>query len=132
MQILLMIHSLVRWLIVLVAVAAIVKFTFGWLRGGKFEGMDRGLSSAFSGLVDLQVTLGIIYFLWDGFVQTGFPMYRIEHAIIMIIAAAVAHMSAMWKKAEDRLRFRNTLFAILASLVIIFIGVAILPGGWTN
>ena len=36
MQILLMIHSIVRWLIVLVAIVAAVKFALGWLRGGTF------------------------------------------------------------------------------------------------
>ena len=43
MSILLMLHSIVRWIIVLVAVVAIVKLALGWLRGGAFKGMDRGL-----------------------------------------------------------------------------------------
>lgn len=132
MNILLMIHSLVRWLIVLVAVAAIVKFTLGWLRGGEFKGMDRGLSSGFSGLIDLQVTLGLIFMVWTGLAGVGFPMFRIEHATMMVIAAVVAHLPARWKNATDSIRFRNTLFCILGALLLIFVGVMRLPGGWTR
>ena len=127
MSILLMIHSLVRWLIVIVAVIAAVKFAIGWLRGGTFKAMDRGLSSGFSGLIDLQVTLGLIYLIWNGLAVEGFPLFRIEHAVAMIIAAAVAHLPARWKNAEDKTRFRNSLFIVLDVLIIIFIGVMILP-----
>ena len=132
MGILLMIHSILRWLIVIVAVFAIVKFALGWLRGGTFKSMDRGLASGFSGLVDLQVTLGIIYLIWDGIAITGFPAFRIEHAITMIIAAVVGHLSARWKNTEDKIRFRNSLFIVIDVLIIIFIGVARLPGGWSR
>jgi hypothetical protein len=127
MQILLMIHSILRWLIVIVAVIAIVKFAIGWLRGGTFSSMDRGLASGFSGLIDLQVMIGLIYFIWDGLAVEGFPMFRIEHAVTMIIAAVVAHLQARWKNADDKTRFRNSLFIILATLVIIFIGLSFLP-----
>jgi hypothetical protein len=128
MDILLMLHSIVRWIILLVAVIAIVKFALGWLRGGEFKGMDRGLASGFSGLMDLQVLLGIIYLLWNGFAEEGFPTFRIGHALVMIIAAVVAHLPARWKNADDKTRFRNTMFAIIASLVLVMIGIAFLIG----
>jgi hypothetical protein len=132
MSALLTIHSYFRWLIVIVAAIAAVKFALGWLRGGVFKGMDRGLTSGFSGLVDLQVTLGLILMIWSGLAGAGFPMFRIEHAVIMIIAAAVAHLPARWKNADDKKRFRNSLFIVLDVLIIIFIGVARLPGGWSR
>lgn len=133
MSILLMLHSIVRWVIVLVAVVAIVKLALGWLRGGAFKGMDRGLVSAFSGLMDLQATLGIIFLLWNGLAtEIGFPRHRIEHAFVMIIAAVVAHLPARWKNAADATRFRNSLLAIVVSLVLVYIGVATLPGGWNR
>jgi hypothetical protein len=122
-----MIHSLVRWLIVIIAAVAAVKFGLGWYRGDKFQSMDRGLAAGFSGMLDLQVTLGLIYFIWDGIAVEGFPAFRIEHAIIMIVAAVVAHLHVMWKDTEDKIRFRNSLFIVLDVLILIFIGVAILP-----
>ena len=129
MNILLMAHSGIRWLILFVAVIAVVKFAVGWLRGGAFKGMDRGLMAGFNGLMDLQGTLGIVFFLWNGFSGVGFPGYRIGHAVIMILAMVVAHLSARWKNADDRTRFRNNLFVIVGSLILILVGISILPGG---
>ena len=54
-------------------------------------------------------------------------MFRIEHAVTMIIAAVVAHLPVMWKNADDKIRFRNSLFIVLDVLIIIFIGVVRLP-----
>ena len=134
MNIIFIIHSHFRWVVLLVAVIAVVKFTIGWLRGGTFKGMDRGLAAGFSGVMDLQATLGLINLLWLGFSADGggFTRYRLEHAFIMILAAVLGHLPARWKNAADSVRFRNTLFCILGALLLIYIGVAMLPGGWTR
>jgi hypothetical protein len=119
-------------LILIVALIAVIKFAIGWRRGGTFQKMDRGLSSGFSGLMDLQALIGLILLVWGGFAGVGFPMFRIEHTGTMIIAAVVAHLHVLWKNADDKKRFRNSLFIILDTLIIIFIGVARLPGGWSR
>lgn len=129
MNILLSVHSWLRWLILLVAVVAAVKFLVGWLSKSAFQGMDRGLMAGFSGLMDLQATPGIILLLWGGFSGTGFPLYRLAHGLIMILAAVVAHMSARWRNSDDMIRFRNDLFLIFGSLLLVLIGISILPGG---
>jgi hypothetical protein len=129
MNILFMAHSGLRWLVLLVALIAIVKFLLGWLTRGPFKGMDRGLMAGYSGLLDLQSTLGIILLLWNGFSGAGFPRHRLEHGLIMIVAAVVAHLSSRWRNAEDPIRFRNNLFLIVASLVLVLIGISVLPGG---
>jgi hypothetical protein len=131
MYALLPLHSYLRWLIVLVAVIAIIKFTIGWLRGGAFKGMDRSLASGFAGLMDLQVLLGLILLIGLG-ANEGYPMVRIEHATTMIVAAVVGHLPARWKKAADGIRFRNTLFCILGALLLVYVGVMRLPGGWSR
>lgn len=130
MEILRIIHSHTRWLILIVALVAIVKFAIGWLRGGSFKGMDRGLTAAFSGLIDLQATVGLIFLIWTSIVGVPFTPNRIEHLTTMVIAAVLAHLPARWKNASDSIRFRNTLFCILASLTLVFVGVVRLRGGW--
>jgi len=131
MSFVLMLHSILRWVIVLVGVIALVKFLIGWARKSEFAKMDRGLQAGFSGLVDLQVTLGFIYLLWNGLAGgAGFPMFRIEHMVTMLIAAAVAHLPSFIKKAENK--FAIGLYAIIGSLIVIFIGVSRLPGGWSR
>jgi hypothetical protein len=129
MSVLLIIHSILRWLIVLVALVAVVKFAIGWRRGGTFQRIDQIFASSFSGLMDLQVTLGLVYLIWSGMAGVGFPSFRIEHAVTMVVAAVVAHLHVLWKTTEDKIRFRNTMFIILDTLVVILVGIARLPGG---
>jgi len=129
-DIILEIHSLVRWIIVLVALIAIVKFALSWLRRNEGGAMDRGLMSGFSGLMDLQALLGIIVLVGGGLTGAGFPFYRIEHAVTMIIAVAIAHLPMRWRNAPGPLRARNNLVAILVSLALVAVGVAGLPQGW--
>jgi len=131
MDFVLMLHSIVRWIIVIVALAAIIRFVLVWAGKAQGSNMDRGLMSGFSGLLDLQVLLGLIYLVWNGLSGTGFPLYRLEHAFTMIVAVVIAHMSIRWKNAEAPIRARNNLVAIVASSVLIFIGVAIV-GGWVK
>ena len=131
-DVLLTIHSITRWVIAVVGVLALLKFAVSWQGQRTFTGLDRGLSSGFSGLMDLQTLTGLIFLIWTGLTGAGFPMVRIEHAVTMIIAAVVAHLPIIWRKAEDKIRFRNSLVAILASLVLVFLGVSRLPGGWSR
>ena len=132
MNILLMVHSILRWVILLVAVIAIAVFLVSWLRRSQLQGVDRGLMSGFSGLMDLQAMLGIILLVWSGLAGAGFPRYRLEHALIMVLAAVVAHLSARWKNADAPLRYRNYFLIILASLLLVLIGIAVLPGAFTR
>jgi len=125
----LMLHSIVRWVIVVVGLFALIKFLVGMARKSEFAKMDRGLSAGFSGLVDLQVLLGFIFFFWNGSV-VGYPMTRIEHMITMLIAAVVAHAPSFKKNAENQFAVR--FYAILGSLIIIVLGVYNLPGGWSR
>ena len=131
MSILQTIHGEVRWILAIVAVIAIVKFAMGWLQKAEYKPMDRGLMSGFTGLVDLNVTLGLILFVGLGITQGVWPAFRWEHMVTMILAAAVAHSSAAWRKSEDSAtKFRNNLFVVLGALLLIFVGVMRLRGGW--
>ena len=131
MLILFEIHSFVRWLIVIVGIVALVKFAIGLARKGAWDKMDRGLSSGFSGLMDLQVTLGLLYFLITGFGNVGFPMFRIEHMVTMLLAAVAGHAPAMFKKKAWN-QYAVALGAIIVSLILVYVGVLRLPGGWSR
>ncbi len=130
MGFLLTLHSIVRWAIVIAGVVAFFKFLTGWIRKSEFTKMDRGLSAGFSGLMDLQVTLGFIIFLWSGLTGGGFPMYRIEHMTVMLVAAVLGHLPSFMKKAGNR--YAVALTAVVGALVLVFVGVARLPGGWSR
>jgi hypothetical protein len=130
MTLLLEIHSLLRWVIVLVGITGLIKFAAGWLRAAEFAKADRGLSAGFSGLMDLQVTLGFILFFWGGLTGAGFPLFRIEHMTVMLVAAIGGHLPAFMKKARNQ--FAVALLAVAGALLLVFIGVSRLPGGWSR
>jgi uncharacterized membrane protein YphA (DoxX/SURF4 family) len=49
----------------------------------------------------------------------------------MLIAIAIAHSSAAWRKSEDaQKKFRNNLVVVVVSLLLIFLGVVRLRGSW--
>jgi hypothetical protein len=122
------IHGLVRWLVAVVAIVAIVKFALGWLRNMPFTPADRGIMSAYTGLIDLNLLLGLILLFGLG---NGFPMNRIEHTMTMIAAIVVAHLSAIWRKSDDSAKkFRNNLIVVVVSIFLIITAVTRLRGGW--
>ncbi|HAV78369.1 MAG TPA: hypothetical protein DCX53_13560 [Anaerolineae bacterium] len=122
-------HSYVRWLVLIFAAIAIFKFTWGWMRTSEFKNVDRTLSFALAAFVDLQALLGLVYFFWTGFNSDGFPRFRFEHGIAMFLALVCLHFPLFWKNVESNVRFRNSLFAVLASLILILFGISTLPGG---
>lgn len=119
------IHSINRWVIIVVAVIALSKFLIGWLRSSGYQPADRGLMAGYTGLLDLQLILGIILLI-----GLGLNNYRIEHAGTMLIAIILAHASRLWRNKPDKVKFRNNLLAILVGILLIIAGVAILPQGW--
>ena len=88
MTIILTIHSITRWLVTLAALALIIRLILGLVRKMPFDKNATALTGAFSGLMDLQMLLGILYFILDGLARTGFPLYRWEHAGIMLLAVS--------------------------------------------
>lgn len=130
MLILLKIHSILRWVIIIVGFAAILKFLIGISKRKDFGALDRYVSAAFSGLMDLQVSLGLLYFLVTGFSSAGFPLYRIEHLITMLLAAVIGHGPSFFKNTKKQ--HSTAFYSILGTMIIIVLGVYRLPGGWSR
>ena len=126
---LLTIHGLVRWLAALVAIVAIIRSIAGLVQKQTYASRDRGLISAYTIVLDINLLLGLILLFGLG---GGFPMDRIEHASTMMIAIVIGHSTAAWRKSDDSAKkFRNNLIAVVASLLFILMGVIRLRGGWT-
>lgn len=120
------IHSLNRWLILITGIVAAIKFLIGWLGNRDYQPLDRALMSGYTGLLDLQLLLGILLLI-----TRGVEGYQIEHAITMLTAIVLAHLSRIWRNREAKTKFRNNFIVIVVGLILITAGVAILPIGWS-
>jgi hypothetical protein len=122
-------HSILLWALIIIAVAALIKFAIGWLGKNPYDKTANRLRVAFTSLIDLQLLLGAFYLFWSGLQGFGFPSYRIEHLIIMVVAVVLAHLTSLGKDKGDVIRYRNGFLFTLASVLVIIIGVSALPGG---
>lgn len=133
MDVIVGVHSLVRWLVVIIAVVALVRYALVMAGRAQASGMDRGLMSGYTGLLDLNVLLGLIIIVGLSISGGQVLIVWIEHAVANIAGVAVAHIFAQRaKKMEDaQLKARTNLLGIVISILIIVVGVA-LVGGWAR
>lgn len=121
------IHGEFRWLVVLAAVVVIIKFLIGWLGKREYASLDRTLLLVYTILLDINVLMGLIILFFGG----GFNGPRLEHATTMILAALAAHMTAVWRKTTNStLNYRNQLFMVILSVLLVIFGVIRLRGGF--
>jgi hypothetical protein len=123
------VHSILRWVTIIVAVAALIKYAIGWLGKKPFDNTTARLTSAYKILMDVQLLIGVFYLVLGGLMGIGFPSYRIVHTVFMVVAVVLAHLITMWKDKGDEVRYRNGFFMLLASVLMVMIGVSLLPGG---
>ncbi len=117
-------HSLVRWFILSFALVGSARAFVSMLSvSGKFTRLDQGLSSAYSGLLDLQGLLGILLIIAALTLQTSVPWL---HLIVMLPAIGVSHLTRRFRSLPDRTRQQRQLVIYLGSLALIAIGLAVI------
>ncbi len=127
MEILTTIHGEFRWLVLLAALVAIVKFAIGLIKKQDYTPTDGKIMLAYTILLDIQALMGITLLITGG----EFDRLHLEHATTMIIAIVVAHLNAIWRKSDNSGKiFRNNLIVVLVSLGLILMGVIRFRGGW--
>lgn len=112
-------HSGLRFLVLLAAAIAIVVLLWGWSARRPFAGQSRAVTAVFTGVLDLQVTLGIILVLlrpWYGAL--------IGHLIMMIAAAFAAHGITVYAKKQGDPRRAH-----MISLIGVALALALILGG---
>ncbi len=124
-------HSWTRWGVVIVAVIAVVWMLLGLVQKRAYSKNDGLLMTAFSSLIGLQWLIGVVLIIIYGSQVSFNVRYIWEHLTVMTIALAVAHAHYAYKRRAlpDSTRYRNNLLVIVATFVLIFIGIALLPSG---
>jgi len=136
---LLHLHNVLRWLILIAALVVLLKYFTGWFSQKKWQKSDHVLGIIFTALIDLQFLTGIVlYFFVSPITKTAFQdfgaamknadlrFYAVEHALMMLIAAALIHIgwSRSKKAAIDRAKFSQALIFFGIAYVII---IALIP-----
>jgi hypothetical protein len=129
-------HSLLRWIILIVALWAIIKMAAGRNGGKSFTPADKRPALFFLISMDLQLLVGLyLYFsstVW-GFAtlknnpigvvmkDTAMRFFSIEHLVAMIIAVILVHAgySATKKATTDQQKFNKAFWLFLVALIII-------------
>ncbi len=136
-SIILTLHSFVRWVLVIVAVVAVVRAFAGWLGKKEWTALDSRLGVLLSSSADLQMLLGLILYIFlSPLTQAAFknfgaamsdPVLRywgVEHIVMLFAAVVLIHVGqTMAKRAEAALKYKwAAIFwglALLAMLVAI-------------
>ncbi|HEU0012648.1 MAG TPA: hypothetical protein VFQ45_03155 [Longimicrobium sp.] len=121
MNVLFQAHSGVRYLVLLAAVAAIAAFAYFWSTGREYGRSSRIAARLFTGVLDLQVLLGI------GVILTGTWYARLMGHVGMMVGAAIAAHALLVlgrKRAE-----RDAKRAHALSLAGVVLALALIVGG---
>lgn len=112
-------HSGLRYLVLLAGVVALVVTALGVLGRRPFERPSRISLAAFSGLMDLQVLLGIAMLALGCFYGA-----LVGHLMMMLLAAVAVHGTSVYaRKQADGQR------AHTVALVGVVLGLALIAGG---
>jgi hypothetical protein len=131
------VHSYLRWLVVIAAVAAVVCAFLGMIRGRPFKPGGRKLGAMYTGLLDLQLLIGIYLYVTSPIVhaalanmavamkQKELRFFAVEHLTTMIIAVVLAHVGSIRSKraADDKTAYSRALFWYFASTIVLFLGI---------
>jgi hypothetical protein len=134
---LLILHSIVRWLVVIAALAAAGKAIAGWLGKGTWSRLDDRLGMLFTISMDIQVLVGLILYFVSPLVRSALAnlsatladptllFFSFFHWILILIAVALAHIgrTRSRKTDGDTNKFRTA--AIFYTLSILLVLVAI-------
>ncbi len=120
MDIVLLIHSLVRFALLVGAIVGIIKTAVNLAQKSEPAPLDRAISSAFVGVYDLQVLLGILIVFLGGLTNA-------LHPIVMFVGVVIAHvLQSMSRRAQGANAHQIRLAFYIFPLVTILLGLAII------
>jgi hypothetical protein len=118
------IHSMLRWLILSLAVFGAARSFVSMLSvSARFTRLDLGVSRAYAVLLDVQLLVGLLLTLAALTVQQAVPWI---HPIVMIPAVVVAHLGRRVAAQPDRKRHQAQLAIYLGSLALVVIGLLVI------
>ena len=122
-QVLVSIHSTIRWLVLLTAIVAVGAALVGWWSGAVSPKTGRLTMLIYTTVLDIQVLIGIIVWVQGNFGQFGEGLSRLEHPITMIVALLIAHVTAARaRRGREPVAARTRAIGGAVSLLVILLG----------
>jgi heme A synthase len=119
-------HSGVRFLVLLAALVALVVLASGWAQRRPWSKAARISLAAFTGLLDLQIVLGIVL------AGSGvFYPALMGHITLMVLAAVFAHglSVAARRSVDERRRYALALGGVVLALALVVAGIGAIGRG---
>jgi hypothetical protein len=112
-------HSGLRYLVLLAGLAALVTLAIS-MTTNRPSGAAKGITAAFTGLLDLQVLLGIALVIAGIFYGA-----LMGHLVMMVLAVLAAHGSGLLAKRtpDPRKATQMRLMGVVAALLLIVFGI---------
>ena len=135
--IVLSLHNLVRWVVVILAVAATVRAFIGWFGKKEWTALDNQLGVLFSSSVDVQLLLGLLLYFLSPITGTALKnfgvamsnpelrFFAVDHVTVMFVAVILAHVGRTLSKKAAEATSKHRLAAIFFGLAILAIASAI-------
>ncbi|AKQ63757.1 hypothetical protein A176_000669 [Myxococcus hansupus] len=135
-SVVLLLHSWLRWGVVVLGAFALGKSLWGWMRGREWTAVDRRVQVAFVSAFDLQMLLGMtLYFALSPLTPRSFEAFRmnmgisqlrffgLDHPLMMLLALTAAHAASAMSRRDGPAQQRHRTWAIgllIAALLIAF------------
>jgi len=128
-------HNILRWVVVILALVAVVNAYLGWFGKRTWTERDRKFGAYFTISMDVELLLGLILYILAGWAQQLFSnfgglmdtsvgrFFGLEHIFFMFVAVIVGHIgSARSRKAdEDVSKFRNAAIWFTIAFIVILL-----------
>ncbi|MBU3741546.1 MAG: hypothetical protein FGM24_04590 [Candidatus Kapabacteria bacterium] len=127
MEMLFVIHSHMRWLVLLVAAVALVVTARTWIAKktpGKIDGLATRLHAI---MLTLQFLTGIITLVNRWGLDDGLLRYRMEHTTLMLVALTMSHLTGRWRGTP--VATRNAFLMVVGSVILVLLAILVLPQG---
>jgi hypothetical protein len=132
--IILAIHNIVRWVVVILAIFALVRAYVGWFGKRDWTEMDRRVGVFFSVSIDIQLLLGLLLYIFFSDItrsalrdfgaamgNPGMRFFAIEHVFYMVLALVFAHLGSFLPKKATEAVSKHRRAAIWFTLAVLMI-----------
>jgi hypothetical protein len=124
MDVLVSIHSLLRWVVLTAGLVALLIAALAWLGSATTDRQGRLATLVFVVSIDIQVVFGVLIYVFGNFWQYANTQIRLEHPAMMLLALAVSHLAAARARRSSGLSAaRLRTISIAVSLLLILLGI---------